>query len=67
MKIEYMKINIRLALLDLGRDPHVKLPDNRAKLETMWNQLRLEQANDPDSKLRDDIKKQIKKKSLNVG
>lgn len=56
MRIQDTQIEIRLALLDLGRDPHVKLPTKRAPLEAMRDLLRIEQARSQKSKLRQDIK-----------
>lgn len=56
MKLSDTKIEIRLALLDLGRDPYVKLPAKRAPLEAMRDILRIEQARSTKSKLRQDIK-----------
>lgn len=56
MKINDIKIEIRLAMLDLGRDPHAKLPTKRPALEAMRNLLRIEQARSAKSKLRPEIK-----------
>jgi hypothetical protein len=36
-------IHIRLALLSLGRDPHEKLPREKAALEAKFDLLRIEQ------------------------
>lgn len=56
MRLSDTKIEIRLAMLDLGRDPHVKLPTKRAPLEAMRDVLRIEQARSTKSKLRPEIK-----------
>lgn len=56
MKIADIKIEIRLALLDLGRDPYEKLPTKRAALEAKRDLLRIEQARSVKSKLRPEIK-----------
>jgi hypothetical protein len=56
MKIDDIKIEIRLALLDLGRDPHEKLPTKRPALEAKRDLLRIEQARSAKSKLRPEIK-----------
>ena len=56
MRIDDIKIEIRLALHDLGRDPYAKLPTQRAPLEAMRNVLRIEQAHSSKSKLCPEIK-----------
>ena len=56
MKIADIQIEIRLALLDLGRDPHEKLPAKRPALEAMRDILRIEQARSAKSQLRPEIK-----------
>lgn len=54
-----LKIHIRLALHDLGRDAHQKLPRQKAALKAMLSILRIEQANSKTSKLSDDIKASV--------
>lgn len=56
MRFKDIEIEVRLALLDLGRDPHVKLPRTRADLDAMRVSLRIEQAMSQTSKLRPEIK-----------
>lgn len=56
MKIADIKIEIRIALADLGRDPYQSLPRQRAALIAMRNVLRIEQARSRKSALRSDIK-----------
>jgi hypothetical protein len=56
MRLEDIRIHIRLALHDLGRDAYVKLPTTRAALEAMRDVLFIEQAVSAKSNLRDDIK-----------
>jgi len=56
MKIADIKIEIRLALLDLGRDAYQALPAKRPALEAMRDLLRIEQARSAKSKLRPEIK-----------
>lgn len=60
MTLETIRIHIRLARHDLGRDPHAKLPRGRAALEATLRLLRIEQSNSARSNLRDDIKAQIR-------
>lgn len=54
-----LKIQIRLALHDLGRDPYQPLPRTKAALAAQWRLLQIEQANSAKSNLRDDIKARI--------
>jgi hypothetical protein len=60
MTLESTRVEIRLALHDLGRDAYQRLPRQRAALEAMLQILRIEQANSPRSNLRDDIKAAIR-------
>jgi uncharacterized protein (DUF2267 family) len=59
MRLQDLKIQIRLALHDLGRDPYVALPRTRAALEAHWRLLRIEQARSARSQLRPEIKAAI--------
>ena len=59
MRITDIQTHIRLALLDLGRTPHVELPRNREALKAQLQMLRIEQANSPTSKMRGDLKTKL--------
>jgi len=60
MTSESLRIQIRLALHDLGRNAYQKLPRQKPALAAMYRLLLIEQANSDRSNLRDDIKAAIR-------
>jgi hypothetical protein len=64
VKLDDLKIGIRLALLDLGRDPQEKLPTSREALTAKLDGLRSAQVHHEGSKLKPEVKAHL---SQNTG
>jgi hypothetical protein len=60
MHVRDIHIHIRLALLDLGRDPYIALPRAKTDSKNMLKNLRVEQAYNQKSSMRPEIKERIK-------